>query len=149
VVPTNILPKPFGSAVRPVRPLPSREASMTVASERWDRGEVMNGEDVNVGRICGTRLGLRRRITWINISVEEIPSEKGNAVLVVPSHRIRLGVFELWLDGWGRNVRDWSEQKAMVPSVLEKRPLHLSSSFDYGVTIENGKGGSDIDQSQT
>lgn len=62
-IPTNILPKPFGRAARPVRPVPSREGSMIVASDNWERGDVVNGDEVIVGMSCVTRFGLRRRIT--------------------------------------------------------------------------------------
>ena len=47
-MPTNILPKPFGRAARPVRPLPSRTGSMTVESARKERAGVLKGEEIVV-----------------------------------------------------------------------------------------------------
>lgn len=48
-MPTNILPKPFGRAARPVRPLPSRRGSMMVESVRVESAGVVKGEEEIVG----------------------------------------------------------------------------------------------------
>ena len=48
-VPTYILPKPFGRAARPVRPLPSSTGSITVESVRAERVGVVKGEEGIVG----------------------------------------------------------------------------------------------------
>jgi len=44
-VPTNILPKPFGRAARPVRPLPSRTGSMMAESASAESAGVVKGEE--------------------------------------------------------------------------------------------------------